>query len=423
MSSPVSEHSDSTTLGVREELKRLLEGRELRNSLQLRKLLRFLVEQALDGRAEELKEYHLGLEVFQRGTDFDPRMDSIVRVQASILRKKLEAHYAAMPAVPGVRIRIRIPRGSYAPHWEEVDITPPSSPTGIPRRELVPRLLWGGLGALAGAGSMALLRRESVRPYAATVLWAPFLRPGIETIVSYGVPLFFLADEGLYVRDVHTNRPEEANQGRLGQIGKLLQTTVRPQEDVYTGIGEAAGMQMVSRFLEALNVRTTVANSHVLGPTDLSGKNLVIISSMRFQTLLDSLRLPHAFEFVPYGAGSIRNPRSLPGEALVYPDPGKPELSFARITIWPSASQGQRIVSLSGRETWSTQAAVQFVIDEDAQRNLQLRIEADPPTGPRGVKSEFLEILVEVEGLNNRAKHTRYVTHRYLDVPLPLRFR
>ena len=421
MSSPVSEHSDSTTLGVREELKRLLEGRELRNSLQLRKLLRFLVEQTLDGRAEELKEYHLGLEVFQRGTDFDPRMDSIVRVQASVLRKKLEAHYAAMPAVGG--IRIRIPRGSYAPHWEEVDITPLSSQPVIPRRELVPRLLWGGLGILAGAGSMALLRRESARPYAAAVLWAPFLRRGIETIVSYGVPLFFLADEGLYVRDVQTNRPEEANQGRLGKIGKLLQTTVRPQEDVYTGIGETVGIQKVSRFLEALDVRTTVANSHFLGPTDLSGKNLVIISSMRFQTLLDSLRLPHAFEFVPTGAGSIRNPRSLPGEALVYPDPGKPELSFARITIWPSASQGQRIVSLSGRETWSTEAAVQFVIDEDAQRNLQRRIDADPPTGPLGVKSEFLEILVEVEGSNNRVKHTRYVTHRYLDVPMPLRFR
>jgi hypothetical protein len=201
------------------------------------------------------------------------------------------------------------------------------------------------------------------------------------------VPFFFLP------------RPEEANQGRLGQIGKLLQ----PQEDVYTGIGEAAEMQMVSRFLESLDVRTTVANSDVLGPTDLSGKNLVIISSMRFQTLLDSLRLPHAFEFVPSGADSIRNLRSLPGDAAVYPDP----------TL---------LRPLSGRETWSTQAAVQFVIDEAAQRNLQRRIDADPATGPRGVKSEFLEILVEVEGSSNRAKQTRYLTHRYLDVALPLRF-
>lgn len=99
------------------------------------------------------------------------------------------------------------------------------------------------------------------------------------------------------------------------------------------------------------------------------------------------------------------------------------QLSFARITIWPSASPGQRIVSLSGRETWSTQAAVQFVIDEAAHRNLQRRIHADPATGPRGVKSEFMEILVEVEGSNNRAKQTRYLTHRYLDLPLPLRLR
>ena len=65
---------------------------------------------------------------------------------------------------------------------------------------------------------MALLRRGSVRPFTAQALWEPFLKSGIETIVSYGVPLFFLADDGLYIREVQTNRPEEANQGRLGQI-------------------------------------------------------------------------------------------------------------------------------------------------------------------------------------------------------------
>ena len=418
MSSPASAPSASF---IREELERLLGGRELRNSQQLRKLLRFLVEETLLGRAEAIKEYHLGLEVFQRGTDFDPRLDSIVRVQASILRKKMEAHYAAMPTDNG--IRIVIPRGSYIPQWTEVDITPSPSAGVIQRRELVHRFLWAGLGIAAGAGAMALLTNRSPRPYAAPALWAPFLKPGMDTIVSFGVPLFFLADSGLFVRDVQTNRPEEANQGRLGQIGRLLNGTVRPEEDVYTGIGEATGIEMVSRFLGSHGVRTIVANSHYLGPTDLSGKNLVIISSMRFQTLLDSLRLPHAFEFIPTGAGALRNLRPLAGEDEVYPSPAKPERSFARITIWPSASPGQRIVCLSGRETWSTQAAVRFVLDEMQQRKLQQLIDSDPFDGLRGVKSEFLEILLEVEGPNNWAKQSHYVTHRYLDVPLPLRFR
>ncbi len=165
MSSPASAPSASF---IREELERLLGGRELRNSQQLRKLLRFLVEETLLGRAEAIKEYHLGLEVFQRGTDFDPRLDSIVRVQASILRKKMEAHYAASAADSG--IRIVIPRGSNIPQWTEVDITPSPSAGVIPRRELGDRFLWAGLGIAAGAGAMALLTNRSPGPYAAPAL-------------------------------------------------------------------------------------------------------------------------------------------------------------------------------------------------------------------------------------------------------------
>ena len=108
MSSPAAKPPDATIVVVREELERLLEGRELRNSQQLRKLLRFLVEETLAGRSHTLKEYRLGLEVFQRGSDFDPLMDPIVRVQASILRKKLEAHYALLPG--GYEIQITVPR-------------------------------------------------------------------------------------------------------------------------------------------------------------------------------------------------------------------------------------------------------------------------------------------------------------------------
>ena len=78
---------------------------------------------------------------------------------------------------------------------------------------------------------------------------------------------------------------------------------------------------------------------------------------------------------------------------------------------------------VSGRETWSTEAAVEYLIEEKAQRELQQRMDADPPEGPRGVKSEHLEIVVEVEGLNNRAVRVEYIAHRYLKVPLPLRFR
>lgn len=430
---------------VQRELQSLLECREIRNSLQLRKLLQFLVTETLEGRADALKEYNVGLTVFQRGTDFDPRLDSIVRVQASILRKKLEAHYAALGETlePGM-VTIRIPRGSYVPEWMHVPPVPGNSEPSA-RIESPPKTEpwissspWRAalLGALAGlivasAGWWWLWRgsqpQSAVAKPAAPALsiLGAFLAPGTPTVVSFGVPLFFTGGAGLFVRDVQVNTLADSP-AKIEKMASAVQKSFRPQEDVYTGIGEAVGIQVMSQYLERRGVPVSVANSHYLGPPDLLGKNLVVISSMRFQTLLDSLRLPHAFEFNAE-AGELRNTRPLAGEPqrfeARYGDAKLPDVSFARITVWPSSSPGTRILYLSGRETWATQASVQYLVDAAEQKDLQARLDADPPQGPRGAKGPYLEVLLRVEGRNNRFQQCVYVTHRYLEVALPLRFR
>jgi len=413
MASPVLSAAEVEASAVRGELVCLLESREIRKSPQLRRLLEFLVEETLAGRGDALKEYHVGLSVFHRGADFDPRLDSIVRVQASILRKKLEAHYAQTAS----GLRIRIPRGSYMPEWAAVEALPHLDSTPSPRRHF----LWAGASAIAGATATALIQRPR-ESATAPALWTQFFDTKVETVVSFGVPLFFTLGNGLYIRDVHVNRPGDPDHARLDRLSQVLGTPARAQEDVYTGIGEAVGVHLVSEFLTARRVTTKLANSHYLGPPDLSGKNLVIVSSMRFQTLLDSLRLPHAFEFEPIGNGILRNLRPLPGEPRIYGHEG-PEVSYSRVTLWPSATPGHRILSFSGRETWATQASVQFAVDPQEQTALQARLDADPANGPRGAKSAYFEVLLKVLGKNNRVQRTEYVSHRYLEVPLPLRFR
>ena len=57
---------------------------------RLRKFLRFVVEETLAGRAGALKEYTIGIDVFERDESFDPQTSSIVRVEASRLRGKLK---------------------------------------------------------------------------------------------------------------------------------------------------------------------------------------------------------------------------------------------------------------------------------------------------------------------------------------------
>jgi TolB-like protein len=92
-----------------------LASRTFAKSKQLRRLLQYCVDSTLRGESQELKEYTLGVEVFGRGTDFDPRTDPIVRVDARRLRKKLQDYYASEGL--GERIRIVFQPGSYTPQF------------------------------------------------------------------------------------------------------------------------------------------------------------------------------------------------------------------------------------------------------------------------------------------------------------------
>jgi TolB-like protein len=81
------------------------------------RFLKYVVEQALAGASDQVKEYVIGVEVFQRDQAYDPRLDSIVRVEAKRLRTKLDEYYAG----PGRNdeVVIRIPRGSYVPLFDQ----------------------------------------------------------------------------------------------------------------------------------------------------------------------------------------------------------------------------------------------------------------------------------------------------------------
>jgi TolB-like protein/Tfp pilus assembly protein PilF len=81
-----------------------------------KRFLRFIVEKALHGEADNLKEYVLALEVFDRPPSFNPREDSIVRVEARKLRERLTKYYATSGEL--APIRISLPKGGYVPDFE-----------------------------------------------------------------------------------------------------------------------------------------------------------------------------------------------------------------------------------------------------------------------------------------------------------------
>jgi len=74
---------------IQQQLKRLLSSATFSSANRLRRFLQFVVEKALAGESDRLKEYVIGVEVYDRDSEYDPRVDSIVRVEAGRLRTKI----------------------------------------------------------------------------------------------------------------------------------------------------------------------------------------------------------------------------------------------------------------------------------------------------------------------------------------------
>jgi hypothetical protein len=140
-----------------------------------------------EGQVGSLKEYNIGVEALGRRPEFDPDHDSIVRVEASRLRKRLAAYYAADGA--GHRVKLLLPEGSYLPKFvpnrehqpppcEPVPAAPaalPAAPSG-PRRHWLTAKTGIGLIVLAALVLMGLVRGGKFQPRVSGVL-APAALP------------------------------------------------------------------------------------------------------------------------------------------------------------------------------------------------------------------------------------------------------
>ena len=102
-------------LAVLQELKEILSSPHFCNSKRYPALLRFVVENTLEGKSSQLKERTLGIEVFDRPADYDTNSDTIVRYTAGEVRKRLQLYYLEHPSHSGVRISL--PSGSYVPEF------------------------------------------------------------------------------------------------------------------------------------------------------------------------------------------------------------------------------------------------------------------------------------------------------------------
>lgn len=119
--------TDEDKMEVRRQMNRLLETSHFKNSRRYPVLFRYIVEEALDGRAEFLKERLLGVRVFDRPPDYDTATDPIVRVTIAEIRKRIAQYYHE--DAHDSEMRIELVPGSYVPEFR------PSREAGFDSRQ------------------------------------------------------------------------------------------------------------------------------------------------------------------------------------------------------------------------------------------------------------------------------------------------
>jgi hypothetical protein len=197
---------------IREQLERLLATSHFNSSRRYPSFLRFVVQNALSGQTEQLKERILGVEIFGRHADYDTATDPIVRVTAAEIRKRIEQYY--QEAGHDDEIRISLPVGSYIPlffHPGKVNgnaharssaasvvaqskvAADAESERSAMYAERVPPWLRAALlaGVIVALGVVSVYAARHWYPAAIKAFWGPFLGPG-EPV------LFCIADQNQY---------------------------------------------------------------------------------------------------------------------------------------------------------------------------------------------------------------------------------
>ena len=116
---------------VRGQVDKILASRWFARSERLCRFLRFCVELTLDEKSDQLKEQLVGVEVFDRKGDYDPRTDPIVRVEARRLRSKLKEYYTSSGRPDG--LLIELPKGGYVPSFRTLNASQPGGPGARPQ--------------------------------------------------------------------------------------------------------------------------------------------------------------------------------------------------------------------------------------------------------------------------------------------------
>jgi TolB-like protein len=226
---------------VRAELDRILASRGFANAGRLSRLLRYVVDKTLANEPDQLKEYSVGVEVFERDEKYDPRLDSIVRVEAGRLRSRLDEYYNGEGAAAPVRITL--PRGGYVARFEERQPAAPMVAEAQPTRR---------------SWSSWPLTAALVIAVAAMVVWlGGWNRTPAQTDNVDVAVLPFSSEPGDESLAARLTEHVTAELARLGTVSVVSHTSALQFADARRSMREVAGLLNADFVVEASLERET----------------------------------------------------------------------------------------------------------------------------------------------------------------------
>ena len=384
-----------------DQLGRILESRSMHGSENLKSFLKFVVDKSLGDAGDQLKEYTIATEVFGRSNHFSPRNDSVVRVQASRLRSKLQEYYATEGKDD--RVRIELPKGHYNPVFSVIDAeredsqgtpnTLPEPDAGIATATPLTAVNkisrnWKERRWLLAASGVTLLLvvliALVVRDRGPGPVWEPFLRAGDQTLLVLSNPPVYRftnsRDPDALIRDSITLTPNQIK--RIEELlGDKFMIRNSPgqiilSKEQFTGMGEAIGLYCITDLFRSLGRGVLLKQSRTVSAEDLKNHNVILLGSVWVNEWSGKLPIKEDFAYTRNATIENRNPQ--PGEEQEYSprfdSAGGLIEDYALITVKPNISGKNTVMILAGIHSEGTQAAAEYVAIPEYLNNLNQRL-------------------------------------------------
>jgi hypothetical protein len=220
--------NDPDNDAIARELERILQSPYFHSSKRSQQFLTYVVQHQLAGNQEPLKERIIGTVLFKRPANYATGDDSVVRVQAGEVRRRLEQYYQAHP--PDSHVHIELPLGSYTPAFRWIQSPVPIAPNGearepdpIPavvpiapsqspilnnrKRRRWPIVLGSALTLAAAVLILLWLHRAKSPELVLNQFWSPIFGTSKPVLICLPKPIFYRPSMALFKR--HERTPQE----------------------------------------------------------------------------------------------------------------------------------------------------------------------------------------------------------------------